>query len=166
MNNGKSNFGFSYRYIKYGKFWSVSLGHFIKHKPLYFWSVQNEQDFNLTNAVDEVFSKKAKLGRPPKIHQCKMCHKIVKCRQQLIIHVQLVHCAKKDKRCHICDKGFKRKQDLEVHIKRVHDENKGTQSFTSLMAVFRQDINRVFSFSKYNIWIFPGRNCSVKTLVH
>ena len=33
--NGKCNFGFSYTYnIKYGKFWSVLLGHFIKHKPL------------------------------------------------------------------------------------------------------------------------------------
>ena len=35
--NGKINFsGFSHKrmYIKYGKFWSVSLGHFIKHKPL------------------------------------------------------------------------------------------------------------------------------------
>ena len=36
MKNGKSNFGFSYTYIKYGKFWSISLGHFIKHKLLIF----------------------------------------------------------------------------------------------------------------------------------
>ena len=34
MKNGRSNFGFSYTYIKFGKFWSVSLGHFIKHKFL------------------------------------------------------------------------------------------------------------------------------------
>ena len=32
MKNGISNFGYTYR--KYGKFWSVSPGHFIKHKPL------------------------------------------------------------------------------------------------------------------------------------
>ena len=71
------------------------------------WNV-DDQDFNLLDAV-EVFSNKkpnAKLGRPPKIHQCKLCHKIVKSRQQLIIHVQIVHGAKKDKRCHICDKGM------------------------------------------------------------
>ena len=34
MKNGKSNFGFSYTYIKYGKFGRISPGHFIKHKPL------------------------------------------------------------------------------------------------------------------------------------
>ena len=39
MKNRKSNFGFSYMYIKYGKFWSISLGYFIKHKPLFFWRV-------------------------------------------------------------------------------------------------------------------------------
>ena len=33
MKNGKSNFGFLYRYIKYGKFSSISMDHFIKHKP-------------------------------------------------------------------------------------------------------------------------------------
>ena len=82
----------------------------------------SDQDFNLANAVDEVFSKKAKLGRLPKIHQCKMCHKILKTRQHLIKHVEEVHCAKKDKRCHICDKGFKRQKDLEIHIKRMHNE--------------------------------------------
>ena len=33
MKNGKSNFGFSYiMYIKYGKFWSISLELFVKHK--------------------------------------------------------------------------------------------------------------------------------------
>ena len=93
-------------------------------KPLLKVEQNSDQDFNLINAVDEVFSKKAKLGRPPKIHQCKICHKIVKFRESLISHVQHVHCAKKDKKCHICDKGFKRKQDLETHIKRLHDENK------------------------------------------
>ena len=30
------NFGFSYRYIKYGKFWSISLEHFVEHK-LWIW---------------------------------------------------------------------------------------------------------------------------------
>ena len=30
----KRNFGFSHRFIKYGKFWSVLPGHFIKHKRL------------------------------------------------------------------------------------------------------------------------------------
>ena len=39
MKNGKNNFGFLYRYKKYGKFWSVSSGNFIKHKPPYFWRV-------------------------------------------------------------------------------------------------------------------------------
>ena len=33
MKNRESHFGFSY-IKKYGKFWSISLGHFIKHKPL------------------------------------------------------------------------------------------------------------------------------------
>ena len=33
MKNGKSNF-WVFVYIKYGKFESVSPGHFIKHKPL------------------------------------------------------------------------------------------------------------------------------------
>ena len=40
------------------------------------------------------------------------------------------------------------------------------QSFTSLMADLRQDINRVSSFIRCLSWIFPWRNCSVKTLVH
>ena len=31
--NGKSNFAFLYIYIKYGKFWSILLGHSIKQKP-------------------------------------------------------------------------------------------------------------------------------------
>ena len=36
MKNGKGNFGFSYMYyMKYGKFWSVLPGRFIKHKPLF-----------------------------------------------------------------------------------------------------------------------------------
>ena len=34
MKNEKKLRGFSFLYIKYGKFWSISLGHFIKHKPL------------------------------------------------------------------------------------------------------------------------------------
>ena len=102
----------------------TNIPNILRSEPLIKVEQNSDQDFNLTNAVDEVFSKKAKLGRPSKIHQCKMCHKIVKTRQQLIIHVQFVHCAKKDKRCHICDRGFKRKQDLETHIKRVHDKNK------------------------------------------
>ena len=102
----------------------TNIPNIFRNEPLIKVKQNSDQDFNLINAVDEVFSKKAKLGRPPKIHQCKMCNKIVKTRQQLIIHVQFVHCAKKDKRCHICDKGFKRKQDLGTHIKRVHDENK------------------------------------------
>ena len=34
MKNGKSNFGFLYT-MKYGKFWSISLELFIKHKPLF-----------------------------------------------------------------------------------------------------------------------------------
>ena len=34
MKNGKSIFGFSYTYTEYGKFRSVSPGHFIKHKPI------------------------------------------------------------------------------------------------------------------------------------
>ena len=32
MKNAKSIFGFSYTYIKYGKFWSVSLELFVEHK--------------------------------------------------------------------------------------------------------------------------------------
>ena len=40
------------------------------------------------------------------------------------------------------------------------------QSFTSLMTDLRQDLNRVFSFSRCLNVIFPGRNCSVKTLVN
>ena len=84
---------------------STNLFLFLKSEPFIKLEQNSDQDFNLTKAVDEVFSKKAKLGRPPKIHQCKMCHKIVKTRQQLIIHVQIVHCTKKDQRCHICDKG-------------------------------------------------------------
>ena len=39
------------------------------------------------------------------------------------------------------------------------------QSFTSLMADLRQDINRVPSFSRCLNGTFPWRNCSVKTLV-
>ena len=35
------------------------------------------------------------------------------------------------------------------------------QSFTSLMANLRQDINRVSSFRRYLNGPFPGRNCSV-----
>ena len=34
MKNGKRNFGFSYTYIKYAKFWSVLLDHFVEHKAL------------------------------------------------------------------------------------------------------------------------------------
>ena len=95
-----------------------------RHEPFLKVDQNSDQDFNLANAVDEVFSKKAKLGRLPKIHQCKMCHKILKTRQHLIKHVEEVHCAKKDKRCHICDKGFKRQKDLEIHIKRMHNESR------------------------------------------
>ena len=83
----------------------TNIPNIFRSEPLIKVEQNSDQDFNLTNAVDEVFSKKAKPGRPSKIHQCKMCHKIVKTRQQLIIHVQIVHCTKKDQRCHICDKG-------------------------------------------------------------
>ena len=39
MKNGKNNFGFSYRYIKYGKFWSVSLESFHRAQSLKLWGV-------------------------------------------------------------------------------------------------------------------------------
>ena len=44
MKNGKGNFGFLYRYIKYGKFWSILLELFIKHKP--FFGINNQIAFH------------------------------------------------------------------------------------------------------------------------
>ena len=50
MKNGKSNFGFSYVLTKYGKFWSVLLELFVKHK-LWNWEEWQSSTFDdVTNA--------------------------------------------------------------------------------------------------------------------
>ena len=56
MKNGKSNFGFLYTYIKYGKFWSISPGHFIKHKPL----IYEECSENQPSRIIFIISNKVK----------------------------------------------------------------------------------------------------------
>ena len=69
--------------------------------------------------------------------------------------------------CADCGKIYQNKQSLRVHVDHFHNKmDLRDQSFTSLMADLRQDINRVSSFSRCLNGTFPWRNCSVKTLVH
>ena len=57
MKNGKSIFGFSYMYIKYGKFWSVSLEHFIKHKLLFSEEWTQRARISITLGIGNVKSQ-------------------------------------------------------------------------------------------------------------
>ena len=47
----------------------------------------------------------------------------------------------------------------DLDLEEDPEDHPGTQSFTSLMADLRKDINKVSSFSRCSNGTFPSRNC-------
>ena len=98
---------------------NLALEKMIKSEPndgINFELMPNDSsNFELT---DSKVSNRLRQGPPKKIHQCRLCMKILKNPGHLLLHIKSVHERRKDENCHICDKKFARKNDLQKHIAR------------------------------------------------
>ena len=73
---------------------------------------------NIELTDSNLVSNRLRQGPPKKIHQCRLCMKILKNPRHLLVHIKSVHEGRKDEECHICDKKFARRNDLNKHITR------------------------------------------------
>ena len=71
-----------------------------------------------TDIDQNLVSKRLKLGRPKRIHQCKLCLKTFISAYLLVDHIKRDHEGRKDYKCHICSKEFGWRDVLKKHIKR------------------------------------------------
>ena len=71
-----------------------------------------------TEIDQSLVSKRLKLGRPKRIHQCKLCLKTFISAYLLVDHIKRDHEGRKDYKCHICSKEFGWRDVLKKHIKR------------------------------------------------
>ena len=99
---------------------NLALEEMIKSEPIngidFELTPNGGSNFELTNS--NLVSNRLRQGPPKKIHQCRLCMKILKNPRHLLIHIKSVHEGRKDEECHICDKKFARRNDLNKHITR------------------------------------------------
>ena len=81
--------------------------------------------------------------------QCELCDFQGFPAFQLSIHQTLTH-----KKCNKCEFRFETTDELQDHMNKSHGKL-GAQSFTSLNADLRQDINGGFAFSRCFNGTFP-----------